>query len=51
MVRAVQMAIKRCQQDDWHPGKSESKHGARRGVHTSTNQNVHTRLTRTSAFA
>ena len=28
-VRAVQKAIKRCQQDDWHPGKSESKHGGR----------------------
>ena len=26
-VHAVQQAIKRCQQADWHPGKSESKHG------------------------
>ena len=28
-VRAVQKAIKRCQQADWHPGKSVSKHGGR----------------------
>ena len=27
--RAVVKAIKRCQQEDWYPGKSEAKHGGR----------------------
>ena len=35
-VRAVRKAIKRCQQDDWYPGKSESKHGGRAASFSAT---------------